>query len=81
MLRSFRPIRYFTTVNSDWRGLMAKEKCGDEFDGSLCLKEKEHHGKHIDGVGSKNGPLSWTDAGKARVLAERAEAQSVEVKQ
>lgn len=48
-----------------------KELCGSTFDGSICTKEKGHHGKHFD---DREGHWEmWTDAGKARVEAERAE--------
>jgi hypothetical protein len=51
---------------------MTKEKCGETFDGSICTLRKGHGGRHVDNSGSGNGPLSWTEQGKERVLAERA---------
>lgn len=61
---------------------MKKEKCGEAFDGSVCALRKGHGGRHVDGTGG-NGPLSWTEEGKQRVLAECAQAQAAgsEVKQ
>lgn len=50
------------------------EKCLAEFDGSVCFRRKGHPGKHVDGIGSRNGPLFWTDAGKQEVLKKRAVA-------
>jgi hypothetical protein len=50
-----------------------KNPCDDELDGSICKRTKGHGGKHIDGVVSMTGPVSWTDAGKERVLREREE--------
>ncbi len=53
---------------------MKKEKCGDTLDGSICGLRKGHGGRHVCSPESAegNGPVSWTDQGKARVLAERA---------
>jgi hypothetical protein len=53
---------------------MAKEKCGETFDGSICALRKGHGGRHVDGTGG-NGPLSWTDEGVKRILAERSKEQ------
>jgi hypothetical protein len=53
---------------------MKKHKCGETFDGSVCALRKGHHGRHVDGTGG-NGPLSWTEEGKQRVLAERSKEQ------
>jgi hypothetical protein len=62
--------------------MKTKDKCGETFDGSVCILRKGHGGRHVDGTGG-NGPLSWTDEGRARILAERAQAQAAgsEVKQ
>lgn len=53
--------------------MKAKEKCSEAFDGSVCCLRKGHGGRHVDGTGG-NGPLSWTEQGKQRVLAEREAA-------
>ena len=55
--------------------MKTKEKCGEEFDGSICARRKGHGGCHVDSVGSKYGPLSWTNEGKLRDLAERSKEQ------
>jgi len=49
------------------------ERCEAMFDEHRCSKPKGHWGKHFctDDCVS----VGWTDAGKARVLRERAEAQ------
>ena len=49
----------------------AKELCGATFDDAVCTKKKQHFGKHLDERGG-HGWVAWTDAGAARVLAERA---------
>lgn len=54
------------------------EKCLEQFDDNACQLTKGHYGKHRD---NRDRSVSWTDAGKARVLAERAseKQQAVEV--
>jgi hypothetical protein len=57
-------------------GDMTKVKalCESTFDESVCTKLKGHHGKHFD---NREGRWeAWTDQGKARILAERAQAQA-----
>ena len=56
------------------------ERCTETFDAHRCSKLLGHHGKHLC---LDDCWVGWTDAGKARVLAERATAQSAgnEVKQ
>jgi hypothetical protein len=59
--------------------MKTRERCGEVFDDAVCKKSKGHFGKHE--AGEESGWVCWTDAGKARVLAERAQAQSAEGEQ
>jgi hypothetical protein len=53
-----------------------KEKCGETFDDAVCKRPKGHFGKHE--AGEESGWVQWTDAGKARILAERARRAEIE---
>jgi hypothetical protein len=44
------------------------EKCGSVFQDQVCELNKRHRRKHRD------GGVSWSDAGVARVANEKAEA-------
>jgi len=48
-----------------------KDICGATFDSYVCQKKAGHGGKHED---IREGCWQmWTDAGRERILAERAE--------
>lgn len=51
-----------------------KELCESTFEDNICTKAKGHYGKHLDD--REDRWVAWTDAGKARVEAERAEKVS-----
>ena len=55
------------------KAVRPEEKCGAQFDTETCIRKKGHSGKHLD-TGSDLVPkfCTWTDAGVARVLKERA---------
>jgi hypothetical protein len=57
--------------------MKVKVQCGDTFNQNVCTKEKGHSGKHSDDRESF-GWMQWTDAGKARVLAEQARRAQIE---
>jgi hypothetical protein len=48
-------------------------KCGAQFEDNICSKPAGHSGKHLD-AGTDELPkyATWTDAGAARVAAEKA---------